>query len=121
MASPAPQPAEIRALRRPDHEVREKTPRDAHHHDHICRRHAAGTDRHVLVVCTGPECRNRGSAGLLEMLKQWTFGTRTEVRISTAKCLGHCAAAPAMVEDGSVLRWVSLRRLHSELLRLGIL
>jgi hypothetical protein len=29
--------------------------------------------------------------------------------------------APAMVEDGRVLGWVSLRRLKSELIRLGLL
>jgi NADH:ubiquinone oxidoreductase subunit E len=44
-----------------------------------------------------------------------------DVRVSESrKCIGHCAAAPAMVEDGRVLRWVSERRLRGELLRLGI-
>jgi NADH:ubiquinone oxidoreductase subunit E len=98
-------------------------PVETHHaHEHICRRQAAGAhDRHVMVVCTGEECRSRGSSDLLSMLRQLTSGAKADVRISSSKCLGHCAAAPAMVEDGSVLRWVSLRRLRSELLRLGIL
>jgi NADH:ubiquinone oxidoreductase subunit E len=44
-----------------------------------------------------------------------------DVRIAESKeCIGHCAAAPAMVEDGQILRWVSPRRLRGELLRLGI-
>jgi len=44
-----------------------------------------------------------------------------DLRVSaTRKCIGHCQAAPAMVEDGRILRWVSERRLRGELLRLGI-
>jgi len=43
-----------------------------------------------------------------------------DVRISSSKCLNHCGLAPAMVENGRVMGWVSLRRLKSELLRLGL-
>lgn len=74
-----------------------------------------------MVVCTGEECRSRGSFHLLALLRDIKPFARADVRVSTSRCLGHCAAAPAMVEDGSVLRWVSLRRLRVELIRLGIL
>ena len=89
--------------------------------EHVCRRHAQGADRHVMVVCTGERCKEHGSSDLLVLLRQLVAGTQADVRISTSKCIGHCAAAPAMVEDGSVLRWVSFRRLRSELIRLRVL
>lgn len=106
MASPALQPVEHRSIGR---------------EAHVCRRHAQNADRHVMVVCTGEECRTRGSFDLLTTLRGLIGSSSTDLRISTSKCLGHCAAAPAMVEDGSILRWVSPRRLRSELIRLGIL
>jgi NADH:ubiquinone oxidoreductase subunit E len=46
--------------------------------------------------------------------------TSHDVRISSSKCIGRCGAAPAMVKDGQVLGWVSMRRLKSELHRLGL-
>jgi NADH:ubiquinone oxidoreductase subunit E len=42
------------------------------------------------------------------------------MRIGTAKCMGHCQAAPAIVEDGRLMGWMSLRRLRLELARLGL-
>lgn len=78
-------------------------------------------DRHVFVVCTGEHCAESGASQLWEALKNALPGKSSDVRISASKrCIGHCAAAPAMVEDGKVLRWVSLRRLRGELLRLGL-
>lgn len=85
------------------------------HHEHH--------GRHVFVVCNGETCHHAGASKLLQLLrmqcKQHAAGQ--DVRVSESrKCIGHCAAAPAMVEDGRVLRWVSERRLRGELLRLGI-
>jgi len=81
----------------------------------------ARRDRHVFVVCGGENCRCAGSQDLLDYLKQANVSSDVDVRIAESKdCIGHCAAAPAMVEDGRILRWVSPRRLKGELLRLGI-
>ncbi|MBE0659716.1 MAG: NAD(P)H-dependent oxidoreductase subunit E [Bryobacteraceae bacterium] len=78
-------------------------------------------DRHVFVVCGGEHCRCAGSKELLDYLKQAPVSGDVDVRIAESRaCIGHCAAAPAMVEDGQILRWVSPRRLKIELLRLGI-
>jgi NADH:ubiquinone oxidoreductase subunit E len=81
------------------------------------------SDRHVFVVCSGESCRHAGSSRLLGLLRrQCTHqGPRHDVRISASKCIGRCGTAPAMVEDGQLLGWVSLRRLKSELTRLGLL
>ena len=80
------------------------------------------SDRHVFVVCSGESCRHAGSNRLLGLLRRECThqGTHHDVRISSCKCIGRCGAAPAMVEDGQVLGWVSMRRLKSELHRLGL-
>jgi NADH:ubiquinone oxidoreductase subunit E len=88
-----------------------------------CQHHQQQPGRHVFVVCNGESCQHAGSLKLLEMLRSQSRSQCTEkdIRVSsTRKCIGHCQAAPAMVEDGRILRWVSERRLRGELLRLGI-
>lgn len=83
---------------------------------------SAKCDRHVFVICGGETCRNAGSNRLLGLLRHRCSheGGHQDVRISSSRCLGRCGLAPAIVEDGRVLGWVSLRRLKSELMRLGL-
>jgi NADH:ubiquinone oxidoreductase subunit E len=83
---------------------------------------AATADRHVFVVCDGESCHHAGSSRLLGLLRRRCDhqSTHQDIRISASKCLGRCGSAPAMVEDGRVLGWVSLHRLKSELTRLGL-
>jgi NADH:ubiquinone oxidoreductase subunit E len=88
----------------------------------VCQHHQQ-PGRHVFVVCNGENCQHAGSHRLLELLRLQTRKRCGEhdLRVSaTRRCIGHCAAAPAMVEDGRILRWVSERRLRGELVRLGI-
>jgi NADH:ubiquinone oxidoreductase subunit E len=81
----------------------------------------AKRDRHIFVVCGGEQCRCAGAKDLLDYLNGAPKLDGIDVCIAESKeCIGHCAAAPAMVEDGQILRWVSPRRLKGELLRLGI-
>jgi NADH:ubiquinone oxidoreductase subunit E len=77
-------------------------------------------ERHVLVVCTGEECAHAGSRELLGALENECLHSRADVRVGASRCMGHCQLAPAMMENGKMLGWVSPRRLHSELSRLGI-
>jgi NADH:ubiquinone oxidoreductase subunit E len=89
----------------------------------VACQHHEQPGRHVFVVCNGESCQHAGSRKLLEMLRLQSRQTCAghDLRVSsTRKCIGHCQAAPAMVEDGRILRWVSERRLRGELLRLGI-
>ncbi|MGC8881247.1 MAG: NAD(P)H-dependent oxidoreductase subunit E [Bryobacteraceae bacterium] len=74
--------------------------------------------RHVIVVCTGEECRRRGAMALLDELKGWRANADSDLRISSSRCLGHCALAPAVMEDGEMLGAVTPRRLRVELSRL---
>ena len=84
---------------------------------------SAAADRHVFVVCNGESCREAGAGELLGLLcgQRPQCGGRHDVRVSASHCLGRCTMAPAMVEDGRVLGWVSLRRLKIELLRMGLI
>jgi NADH:ubiquinone oxidoreductase subunit E len=84
----------------------------------------AEPERHVLIVCNGEQCRRAGSEGLLGLLLHWhseRHSPPSDVRIGVSRrCIGRCAMAPAMIEDGRVLGRVSLRRLRMELARLSL-
>lgn len=89
----------------------------------MCKQGDCHGERHVMVVCTGEECRHKGARKLLQELEQHCaeaeFGG--ELRVGASReCIGHCVAAPAMVEDGRVMGWMSLQRLRFELGRLGL-
>jgi NADH:ubiquinone oxidoreductase subunit E len=78
-------------------------------------------DRHVIVVCTGEQCADAGAKDLLDTLRCERKHARGELRTGEADCMGHCALAPAVMEDGRLLGAMSSRRLRSELMRLGVL
>lgn len=78
------------------------------------------TDRHVFVVCTGELCAEAGSRELLSQLRHQCRHAESDIRVGESRCMGHCQLAPAMMEDGRMLGWVSRRRLKGELARLGI-
>ena len=65
--------------------------------------------RHACVVCTGTACYIKGAGGLLEGIQE-RYGvnpgeTTEDDRLSvlTARCVGACGLAPAVVLDGDVL------------------
>ena len=64
--------------------------------------------RHACVVCTGTACYIKGAGGLVESMEQ-RFGVKpgetTEdgrLSVMTARCVGACGLAPAVVLDGDV-------------------
>lgn len=64
--------------------------------------------KHTCVVCTGTACYIKGSAQILQAVEAET-GVRPgettpdgEVSLLTARCLGSCGLAPAVVFDGDV-------------------
>jgi bidirectional [NiFe] hydrogenase diaphorase subunit len=63
---------------------------------------------HSCVVCTGTACYVKGAAALLEAVEQYAeikVGETTsnnQLSLSTARCLGACGIAPAIVLDGAV-------------------
>jgi bidirectional [NiFe] hydrogenase diaphorase subunit len=63
---------------------------------------------HACVVCTGTACYINGAGGIVAAIRQ-RLGvgpgeTTSDGRLSllTARCLGSCSLAPAMVLDGQV-------------------
>jgi bidirectional [NiFe] hydrogenase diaphorase subunit len=65
--------------------------------------------RHSCVVCTGTACYIKGAGALIEGIEQ-RFGVNpgetTEdkaLSVMTARCVGACGLAPAVVMDGNVI------------------
>ena len=65
--------------------------------------------KHTCVVCTGTACYIKGAAALLGAIEN-TYGVKpgettpdNELSVLTARCLGSCGLAPAVVFDGAVL------------------
>jgi bidirectional [NiFe] hydrogenase diaphorase subunit len=64
---------------------------------------------HSCVVCTGTACYVKGSQAILANLEQLTHihaGQTTadgQLSLLTARCLGACGIAPAVVFDGTVV------------------
>lgn len=64
--------------------------------------------RHTCVVCLGTACHIKGAAGILRAIEQ-VYGVKAgettedgEISLLTARCLGSCGLAPAVVFDGQV-------------------
>ena len=65
--------------------------------------------KHTCVVCTGTACHIKGAGALVEKLEE-TFHVRLgetttdgELSVMSARCIGSCGLAPAVVLDGRVL------------------
>jgi bidirectional [NiFe] hydrogenase diaphorase subunit len=65
--------------------------------------------QHTCVVCMGTACYIKGAGALLESLHQ-NFGVKPgettkdgKLSVLTARCVGSCGLAPAVVIDGNVL------------------
>jgi bidirectional [NiFe] hydrogenase diaphorase subunit len=69
--------------------------------------------RHACVVCTGTACYIKGAGALVEDIEQAygvTPGETTEdeaLSVLSARCVGACGLAPAVVLDGDMLGKVS--------------
>ncbi|NEX20447.1 bidirectional hydrogenase complex protein HoxE [Thiorhodococcus mannitoliphagus] len=65
--------------------------------------------RHACVVCTGTACYIKGAGALLEGIEERydvNPGETTEddkLSVLTARCVGACGLAPAVVLDGDVI------------------
>ena len=64
---------------------------------------------HNCVVCTGTACYVKGSTAILTNVEQFTqihageTTTNGQISLMTARCLGACGIAPAVVFDGAIL------------------
>jgi bidirectional [NiFe] hydrogenase diaphorase subunit len=79
---------------------------------------------HTFVVCLGTACYVAGGLGLVEKLEHRCVkaGQTTpdgKVSVETARCIGSCGLAPAVIYDGSVLARVTPDKLEAELDKIG--
>lgn len=80
---------------------------------------------HTFVVCIGTACYVGGGFGLVEKLEHRCakVGQTTEdgkVSVETARCIGSCGLAPAVIYDGNVLARVTPKALDGELDKIGV-
>ena len=80
---------------------------------------------HTFVVCLGTACYVAGALGLVETLNRRcanpeNSGVKNDVSVQSARCIGSCGLAPAVIYDGRVLARVTPRLLGAELERIGM-
>jgi bidirectional [NiFe] hydrogenase diaphorase subunit len=79
---------------------------------------------HSLIVCLGTACYVAGALNLLELLerrcaKAGQTSPDGKVSVQSARCIGACGLAPAVIHDGRILARVSPGSLAGELDRIG--
>ena len=80
---------------------------------------------HTFIVCLGTACYVAGALGVLEKLERrcCKAGETTpdgKVSVQSARCIGSCGLAPAVIQDGQIVGRVSPRQLDEELDRIGV-
>jgi bidirectional [NiFe] hydrogenase diaphorase subunit len=80
---------------------------------------------HTFVVCIGTACYVAGALGLTEGLERRCAkaGQTTpdgKVSVETARCIGSCGLAPAVIYDGNVLARVTPVLLDTELNKIAV-
>ena len=80
---------------------------------------------HSCVVCLGTACYVAGALGLVETLerrcgKSGSTSRDGKMSVGTARCIGSCGLAPAVIFDGKILPRLGRAQLDAELDRIGI-
>lgn len=80
---------------------------------------------HTVVVCLGTACYVAGAPLVLERIerrccKAGETSADGKVSVLTARCIGSCGLAPAVIEDGHILARVSGKAMDEELDRMGV-
>lgn len=80
---------------------------------------------HTFVVCLGTACYVAGALGLVETLEHRCCKTGAtsadgKVSVQTARCIGSCGLAPAVIYDGTILARATPRQLGQQLDQLGV-
>lgn len=80
---------------------------------------------HSFIVCTGTACYVKGALGLLERIERrccraGSTSADGKVSVGTARCIGSCGLAPAVIFDGNIMARVTPPQLDAELERIGV-
>jgi bidirectional [NiFe] hydrogenase diaphorase subunit len=80
---------------------------------------------HSFVVCTGTACYVAGAKRLLDVLEKRcakSGGTSPDGKVSvlSARCIGCCGLAPAVIQNGRIVGRIGPQQLERELDDLGV-
>ncbi len=80
---------------------------------------------HCYIVCLGTACYVKGALGLLEALerrcaKAGATSADGKVSVMSARCIGACGLAPAVIRDGEIVGRLTPAQLHEDLDRIGV-
>ncbi len=80
---------------------------------------------HSFTICTGTACYVAGALGLLDRLehrcaKSGSTSPDRKVSVQSARCIGSCGLAPAVIYDGKIMARVTPQQLDEELDRIGV-
>ena len=80
---------------------------------------------HSYIVCLGTACYVKGALGLLETLerrcaKAGSTSPDGKVSVSSARCIGACGLAPALIHDSQIAGRVTKEQLNKELDEIGV-
>jgi bidirectional [NiFe] hydrogenase diaphorase subunit len=80
---------------------------------------------HSYIVCLGTACYVKGALGLLEGLerrcaKAGQTSPDGQVSVETARCIGACGLAPAIIKDGEIVGRLTLEQLDEDLDSIGV-
>lgn len=80
---------------------------------------------HSYVVCLGTACYVKGALGLIETLERrcarvGSTSPDGKVSVSSARCIGACGLAPAIIRDGQIVGRVTPDQLDADLDRIGV-
>ena len=80
---------------------------------------------HSYIVCLGTACYVKGALGLLGTLesrctKAGSTSPDGKVSVDSARCVGACGLAPAIIRDGEILGRLTPERLDEDLDWIGV-
>ena len=78
-----------------------------------------------FIVCLGTACYVKGALGLLETLerrcaKAGSTSPDGKVSVNSARCIGACGLAPALIRNGEIAGRVTPKQLNEQLDRIGV-
>ena len=71
--------------------------------------------KHIITVCNGPRCGNKGAQRLLRELKQLPGVQKGEIDVKTQMCMHHCATSPNIKVDGVLLEHARMEEILKRL------
>ena len=75
---------------------------------------------HTAMVCTGTACYVVGAQRLVDVVQKRCERSAGRLCLQSARCIGSCGLAPAVVLDGRILPRVTPDALERELEALGL-